>query len=246
MNKRWRFPNNCAVDFGHCQNEEDVHNYDSAQYQLVIIEQAEQFLSSMYLHFFSIIRTTNPEIKPKIRCTFNPGGVGHSFLVDRFWIGVREPDKIYDVEDEVVYPSGRREKTVYGRAYIPATVFDNEHIMKNDKAYVARLLNLPEPYKSAYAYGRFDMFEGQFFKEWNSKVHVVEPFEVPGGWLRFISFDWGYGGGKTAMYWWAECPKTRRLYIYRELYVSGMIDVDVAKEMDLMSAGERIDCIYYP
>src|SRR3990167_8136496 len=32
QNKRWRFPNHCTVEFGHCQNETDIHNYDSAQY----------------------------------------------------------------------------------------------------------------------------------------------------------------------------------------------------------------------
>jgi len=246
MNRRWRFNGGSSIDFGHCQNEEDVHNYDSAQYQLVIIEQAEQFLPSMYLHFFSIIRTTNPLIKPKFRCTFNPGGVGHSFLVDRFGIGVMEPNKIHEITDEIVYPDGRKEKVSYGRAFIPATVFENEHIMKNDKPYVARLMSLAEPYKSAYLYGKFDVFEGQFFKEWDPLVHVVEPFDIPENWARYISFDWGYGGGKTAMYWWAQDPGSRTWFIYREVYVSGMSDVDVALEMDSLSKSENIHCVYYP
>lgn len=239
QNRRWKFPNNCSVEFGHCQNEQDIHNYDSAQYGYIGIEQAEQFLGSMYTHFLSCIRTTNPNIKPKFRCTFNPGGVGHSFLVDRFWImdKSRPPNKIYQVSDEIVYPGGNKETLTYGRAYVPATVFDNAHIMKNDKAYIARLMSLPEPYKSAYLYGRFDMFEGQFFKEWNAQVHVIEPFVVPSDWYRCISFDWGYGGGKTAMYWLAQDPKTKIWYVYRELYISGLSDEDVAREMDSLSRG---------
>jgi intein-like protein with splicing domain len=247
QNKRWKFPNGCSIEFGHCKNDEDIHNYDSAQYSFVGIEQAEQFTEEMYIHFFSIVRTTNPLIKPKIRLTFNPGGVGHTWLMNRFWIHdkTHEPNFMYPVNETIVYPDGKTEVLTYKRAYIPATVFDNEHIMKNDKLYVAQLMAMPEPRRSAYIYGRFDLFEGQFFKEWTPS-HVCVPFTIPWDWKKYISFDWGYGKGKMAMYWYAEDPKTRGIYVYRELYVNGMTDIEVAKEMDRLTGTEKIDTIFYP
>jgi len=243
--KRWTFGNNCSIEFGHCQRPSDMYNYQSAQYSFIGIEQLEQFTEDMYTFFFTRIRTTNPNIKPMIRSNFNPGGIGHAWIKKRFWIGEREPNKIYKIKETLTRPDGKVEEFEYGRVFIPALVYDNEHIMKNDRNYLMRLMQLPEPKRTAYLEGRFDLFEGQFFKEWDRDIHTCEPFKIPQDWKRSISFDWGYKD-PTCILWSAEDPKTGMVYVYRELDITQTIDVQVAEQMKELSKGENISTIYYP
>ena len=243
--RMWKFPNGSIIEFGHCQRYHDIFNYKSAQYSYLGYEQVEEFTEDMYTYLFTRVRTTNPDIKPQVRCNFNPGGVGHQWIRERFWIGEKDPGKIYKIKDSLTRPDGQIEEFEYGRAFIPSLVYDNPYIMKNDRDYLMRLLQLPEPTRTAYLEGRFDLFEGQFFKEWNPNIHVCDRFDIPRDWRRSIAFDWGYND-PMSMHWFAEEPKTGTVYVYKELHINQTLDIEVAKQMDDMSQGENIFCIYYP
>ena len=117
--------------------------------------------------------------------------------------------------------------------------------MNNDPQYLMRLNQLPTEKRKALLDGRWDAFEGAFFTEFDPKIHVVEPFEIPANWKRSISFDWGYSD-PMACYWWAEDPSSGKIYCYREFFTKKMLDIDVARNIARMSYGENIDCIYYP
>src|SRR5690606_9291919 len=132
--------------------------------------------------------TTIPGVKCVVRCASNPGGVGHAFLKKRF-IDPAPPGEVF-IDPE----------TGLSRRFIPATLDDNPHL---DKAsYERRLLSLPEAQRRAYRYGDWDLFEGQFFSEFqrmrNGKPwHVIKPSQIPEGripdhWRRWRSIDWGY------------------------------------------------------
>ena len=43
---------------------------------------------------------------------------------------------------------------------------------------------------------------GAFFDCWDTKRHVIEPFEVPKDWMRFRSMDWG-SASPFSVGWWA-------------------------------------------
>ena len=70
---------------------------------------------------------------------------------------------------------------------------------------------------------------GAFFDCWSTERHVVAPFAVPEGWLRFRSFDWGFAR-PFSVGWWAVSdgsllPDGRQwpagaLMCYREWYGS--------------------------
>lgn len=245
QDKRWRFPNDSSVEFGHCQKPSDIYNYQSAQYHYIGFEQLEQFMEPMYTFFFTRIRKVDTEISPRIRSNFNPGGIGHTWIKKRFWIHERPANQIYTISNKIKLPDGTEEDFSYGRAFVPATVYDNDLIMKNDRAYLMRLMELPEPTRTAYLEGRFDLFEGQFFKEWRPEIHVCDEFEIPANWRRFIAFDWGYGD-PMVMLWIAEDPKTGTIYVYREWSTNETLDQDVARQMDRLSEREVIYAIYYP
>lgn len=79
-------------------------------------------------------------------------------------------------------------------------------------------INDPERYKVA-GLGEWGIAEGQFFSMWRESQHVIEPFAIPKGWMRFRSADWGsyrpYSVG------WYAVDYDGNMYKYRELYGYG-------------------------
>lgn len=73
----------------------------------------------------------------------------------------------------------------------------------------------PERYKVA-GLGEWGIAEGQFFAAWRESVHVVQPFEIPRGWMRFRSMDWGSARPYACL--WFAVDYDGNMYCYRELY----------------------------
>ena len=94
----------------------------------------------------------------------------------------------------------------------------------------------PERYRVA-GLGDWGLAAGQFFKSWRSDLHIVEPFEIPGTWMRFRSMDWG-STHPYACLWWAV-DYDGNMYCYRELYGWGG-KPNVGTEETAKQVGERI------
>jgi len=72
--------------------------------------------------------------------------------------------------------------------------------------------------------------EGLVYGTYDPVVHLHPQIKsVPKGWNRYLSIDFGFRNPFTAQ-WWAEDPDGR-LYMYRELYGTGMLVEDWAKEI---------------
>ena len=63
--------------------------------------------------------------------------------------------------------------------------------MKNDPEYIKRLKRLSKKDREALLFGNWDIFEGQYFTEWNRDIHVISPFEIPKEWRRYFVMDYG-------------------------------------------------------
>ncbi len=105
-------------------------------------------------------------------------------------------------------------------SFIPALVYENEYIMKNDPDYVKALESLPEDRKKAMLYGDWDIFDGQFFNEFKRNIHVIEPFEIPKDWYIYFVMD--YGLDMLAGYWIAV-DYNNNAYVFREVYESNLL-----------------------
>ena len=94
----------------------------------------------------------------------------------------------------------------------------------------------PERYK-VMGLAEWGIGEGQYFSQWNSSKHVVEPFKIPADWIKFRSMDWGQAKPYAVL--WFAVDYDGNLYCYRELYGwNGKPNVgtgETAKEV-----GERI------
>ena len=205
-----RFPSGAMIKSGHLKDD-SYTKYQGHEYHRVLIEELTQIPSEdSYLKLISSCRSTVPGLTPKIFLTCNPGGKGHSWVKSRFIEG-HEPMKAF--KDSI---SGRL------RMFVPATVEDNPTLVKQDPDYVAFLDSLPEPLRSAWRKGDWDVFAGQYFTEWHPDVHVLEESEAKkrgfGNSLNkhYMGIDWGFAAPFCAL--WGQVTKNNTVFLYRELY----------------------------
>lgn len=205
------------IYLGHCEDESDVHKYDSMEINLFTPDELTSFTEWIYLYIgFTRVRTSVPELPAIIRAAGMPGGIGHTFVKNRFIEPYRK-NKIdpYNHGNTLIVGKGGNK-----RIYVHSTLADNPHI---DKSYATSLEALPDAEKKAKKFGDWDAYLGLVFEEFRDKPyddepsnaqHVIQPFTIPSYWPRMIIGDWGYAA-MTYISYWAISPK-KRVYLYRE------------------------------
>lgn len=247
--KCWLFPNRARYYLSHCQHEIDKYNHQGQQYDWMGFDQVETFTLTQYQFLMMQVRSANPKINNYIRSTFNPGGVGHSWVRQRFvdacpWDGkvlsfMRNPETD---EEEAVRPGTKDALT---RAFIFSTIYDNKILLENNPLYLSNLKSLPLAQRKAMLEGDWDSFEGQYFREFTRPVHVV-PYAVyqamAANWphKRAISLDYGFAC-PSSVHWHAIFPNNL-IVTYRELYEEGLDYEQLAlRILKMTQAGEEIE-----
>ena len=229
----WRFKNGSIIDFGYIDNEKDVYQYQSAEYDIIRFDELTHFTEYMYIYMISRCRGAN-NFPKGIKSSTNPGGVGHSWVKERF-IDIGQPNKMH----EVVLDSGKKST----RIFIPSLVQDNVFMLAHDPDYVDRLDNLPEKERQALKYGDWDIYDGMYFPEFKRRIHVIEPFEIPDSWNRYISID--YGLDMFAVLFHAIDTQGTD-YVYNEIYQSNLIISDAAKLLKDYPDNSKVKYRYAP
>lgn len=215
----WEWPEfGSYMDFGHVQHSSDISMYDSAQYNYCAFDELTHFEEYPYVYMVgSRVRPSSGFKIAIVRNGTNPGGVGQTFVFNRF---VKPCEEGYTVIKD--------SKTKLTRIFIPALLTDNPHGLEYDPLYGNKLENLPEAEKKAKKYGDWHAFKGSVFttfrpirfpNEPDNALHVVSPFQIPDWWPRILSIDWGKRAMCHAM--WGALSPDRRVYIYREKHWNG-------------------------
>jgi PBSX family phage terminase large subunit len=103
--------------------------------------------------------------------------------------------------------------------------------------YMAKLDALTGVRRLRYRDGIWAASEGMVYESWSDPVHVIEPFDVPAGWVRWITVDFGFTNPFVAQLW-AEDPDGR-LYLIREWVRTRMLVEDHATVIrDKLLAGQ--------
>lgn len=201
------------IFLGQCENEDDVHKYDSMEINLFTPDEVQSLTEYIYLYIgFTRVRTSDVNLPAVIRAGGMPGNIGHTFIRKRFVDPAPPPG-----DRKVIVGKGGNK-----RIYIHATVQDNPHI---DPEYRRSLEALPEAEKRAKLYGDWNAYSGQVFDEFRDRqypdepenaLHVIEPTDIPEWWPKLVIGDWGF----AAMTWigFAAISPSKRVYIYRELH----------------------------
>jgi len=125
-----KFKNGSVIDFGYCATENDVYQYQSAEYDVIRFDELTHFTEAQYVYLISRVRGANNYPK-QIKSSTNPGGIGHSWVKSRF-IDPREAGVSFLGEDGMK------------RIFIPSLLDDNSFLKSGDPEYKKRLLALPE------------------------------------------------------------------------------------------------------
>lgn len=218
------------LEFNHVQYEHDVFKFQSAEYDFQYFDELTHFTESIYRYLLSRLRTTKKDLHPQIKSASNPGNIGHLWVKERFIDGVKPFEIETKVDNNADFP------TTYTSQFIPAKVWDNKILTEADPNYIERLKRLPEDERRALLEGDWDVFKGQFFKEWRAEKHVIDPFEIPREWKRFRALDWGYANPSACL--WFTVDQNDNVYVYRELYVAQSTIDALAKDIAHMSVYE--------
>ena len=222
--KVFTFANGSTIKFGYCNNDKDLEQYQGAEYDVIFLDEATQLQEMWIKKISACVRGVNSFPK-RIYYTCNPGGASHGYF-KRLFI-----DKKYeDGEDPNDY------------AFIQALVTDNKALMASQPDYIKQLEALPPKLREAWLYGRWDIFEGQFFEDFRMTpdpqkcleagisveealkqhrwTHVIPPFDINKGerrgWNIMRSYDFGYNKPFSLGYWAVDYDGV--LYRILELY----------------------------
>lgn len=184
-----RFWNGSKIYLCHCEHAKHVYKYQGAEIHVLLIDELTHFTDIMYRFLRNRVRMvgiTLPEEYrgkfPRILCSANPGNIGHQFVKVSF---------IDDTEGLALRPMPEGEGGML-RQFIPALLEDNPSMAADDPGYESRLYGLgSQALVQAMRFGDWNTVEGAFFDCWETRKHVIAPFEVPKDWIRFRAMDWG-------------------------------------------------------
>ena len=243
--KTWVAPSGATLWMSYLDRDDDVMRYQGQAFNWIGFDELTQWPTPYPWNYMrSRLRSTKDSNLPLyMRATSNPGGPGHQWVKKTF-IDPSEHNKPYwatdiDSGEVIKWPKGhsREGEPLFKRKFIPATLFDNPYL-SDDGMYEANLLSLPEHQRRQLLEGDWDVNEGAAFPEFNRRIHVVEPYDIPRSWVRFRACDYGYGS-HTGVVWFAITP-SEQLVVYREMYVSKVTATDLADMILEVEDGEKI------
>jgi phage terminase large subunit len=197
--------NGSTTRFGYCRNENDVYQYQGAEFLFIGVDELThftlkqwQFLTSRNrcsAKVYSDGKNAGKRIVPSMAGATNPGNVGHAW-VKALWVD-HQP------------PAGFERADMYEPRdydFIRARIDDNP-IYANDAEYRRTLEALPEHLRRAFLDGDWNVFAGQYFDIFDIGRHTARPEELrlEHWWPRWISIDWGFQH-PSAVYWHCAAP----------------------------------------
>jgi len=174
------------------ESDADAQNYQGWSLTRVYVEELTQYSAPGPIFKLLACLRSAKGVPAQFRATCNPGGPGHHWV--KQWAIDLGPYNIFTDPD-----------TGLTRVYIPSRLADNPKLMENDPGYVNKLRASGSPQLvRAWLEGDWNVIEGAFFSEFESRRHIIPAFKVPDHWTKFRSMDWG-SAHPFSVGWWAVC-----------------------------------------
>lgn len=195
---RWTFPSKAKIEFRHLQHEKDIFSWQGAQIPFIGFDELTHFTRKQFIYMLSRNRSTCG-IKPYIRGTCNPDP--DSFVADliEWWIGddgyaieeragviryfivVDDVFKWADTPEELIdkYTTASYTPMPKSFTFIPASVQDNQILLKNNPEYLANLHAQSKVDRERLLEGNWKVrpSSGMYFKREYFKI--IEEHELP-------------------------------------------------------------------
>lgn len=190
----WRFPSGAMVQFRHMENPDDRFAWLGAGIPLICFDELVTFTEEMFMFMLGSNRSTCG-VRPYIRCTTNPDSKSWVARFIQWWWDEETGYPIKEragkvrwfcrVKDRMEWASDPHElmnrhpgivpKSV---TFIPATVYDNKILMKQDPGYLSNLMALPYVDRERYLGGNWKISEAagtMFRREWFKIIQEPPP-----------------------------------------------------------------------
>jgi len=216
--------NGSKILFRHCENEADRFNYSGLEAQRMYFDELTTFTQVIYDFLKTRLRAKKSlRCVPVVKSASNPGNIGHGWVKKQFV----DAGPYMEIREQEIYSEALHKAKKIRTQYIPSLAMENPYITDD---YIFELEQKPEALKRALLNGDWDSFEGQVFTEFKDDpahyddrkwTHVINPFQIPLDWPRYMSFDYGYSEPFSCQ-WWAIAPSRGggegTVYLYREWY----------------------------
>jgi hypothetical protein len=166
-------------------------------YGFVYIDEATECTERVWLAFLSRLR--HPAGPEQAWATTNPNG--HDWLWKRFHPDAGEPNG----------------------ALFHAPTEENTHLSAD---YIKWLRSQPREWQKRFVDASFDTAAGQIWDEWDRKVHVIDPFEIPYNWPWFEAID--HGRRNPTAYLQAVEDSDRNMIVVNGYYEPGLVSQHAA------------------
>lgn len=181
------FENGSIISLNHCQHEADLTNFLSAEFHVLLIDEATTFTEKMIRFLRARVRIGSLEIPEQLQQCLpfivygtNPRGESHLMFKTKF-VDAAEPNTVFRAPPN---EGGMR------RVFVPSLLDDNPYIEKN---YRDKLRGLGDPdIVEAYLAGDWSIVEGAAMPSLSRKYHVIHPKYVCYTWPVYRAYDYGF------------------------------------------------------
>jgi len=154
------------------RNLDDPSKYASVEFAAILVEELTKNKEETFEDLRTRLRFPGIEDRKFVGAT-NPGQVGHGW-VKRRWVKI-DPQYV-DLEQDRFF-------------FVPSRYSDNKY---NPDDYGIQLASIKDPQKrAALLDGSWDVFEGQYFEQWNPHKHIINPFIPSDDCVIVGGMDWG-------------------------------------------------------
>lgn len=188
----------------------------SAEYDIIYPAEAVQFELKDWQFFVMRLRS-GPYPHPIVIGDTNPDRPDH-WLKRRADGGDTKLLNTYHKDNPRYWDAEKQEWTKKGTEYV-----------------LGKLQRLTGVWRDRYLNNKWAIAEGAIY-EFNEEIHVLESIEdCPPFVRRYRSIDFGFRN-PLVVQWWGE-DADKRLYLYREIYMTGLLVSDAAIETVRLEAG---------
>jgi hypothetical protein len=229
--KQMKFDNGAVVFMGYCQHLDDIAQHLGPEWDEVLFEEAVHFLPKALQEISARDRgsASGREALAKAglyegrtRYLTNPGGIAMTYLEDIC---------INKNPDPLEFP--HYDPQFYGE--IRGSIIDNPYLSETFAS--STLGGLEGKRYQQLAEGRWDVFPGQFFPDWQPQ-HTVDLDAEIAGCPRVAVVVWGYN--RPGYVLWASLLPNGRVYLTDEWKFSGLTVPDVAAELSKRHDGQSV------
>lgn len=225
VEKTYTFPSGATLTFGYLQYSRDKYRYQGSAFQFVGFDELTQFEDPDYRYLFSRLRRlAGTDVPVRMRGASNPGGIGHEWVFERFFV------------------TGR----AAGRWFVPAKLADNPHLDREE--YEQSLSELDPITRAQLLNGLWvvDKTARWYRREWwrgRNRFDPVDGVLARQVVARWLSIDTALKDTKTAAYSAStvfELLADYRLLV-RRVWREKVIFPDLCDQIEVQAAQQNKD-----